>query len=97
MGPGHPERPDRLRAIEAALGSEKFKRLEHLIAPFPPREALCRAHPESYLDALEQASPREGLAALDADTAMNPKTLEAAQYGRPAITPASPRRWASAS
>ena len=67
MGPGPPERPDRLRAIEAALGAEKFKRLEHLIAPFPPREALCRAHPESYLDALEQASPREGLAALDAD------------------------------
>jgi len=80
MGPGHPERPDRLRAIEAALGAEKFKRLERLVAPFPPREALCRAHPESYLDALEEASPREGLAALDADTAMNPKTLEAAQY-----------------
>ena len=31
MGPGHPERPDRLRAIEAALGSEKFKRLERLL------------------------------------------------------------------
>jgi len=80
MGPGHPERADRLRAIEAALADEKFKRLERLVAPFPTREALCRAHPEHYLRALEEASPKEGLAALDADTAMNPKTLEAAQF-----------------
>jgi acetoin utilization deacetylase AcuC-like enzyme len=80
MGPGHPERPDRLRAIEAALATEKFKRLERLVASFPSRDALCRTHPESYLCALEQASPKEGLAALDADTAMNSKTLKAAHF-----------------
>ncbi len=80
MGPGHPEGPDRLRAVAAALAAEKFRRLEHLVAPFPEREALRRAHPERYLRALEEASPREGLAALDADTAMCPKTLDAAFF-----------------
>jgi acetoin utilization deacetylase AcuC-like enzyme len=80
MGPGHPEQPDRVRVIETALAQEKFQRLDRLVAPFVEREQLRRVHPESYLRALEEASPKEGLAALDADTAMNPKTLEAAQF-----------------
>ncbi|MGA8169698.1 MAG: histone deacetylase family protein [Methylocystis sp.] len=80
MGSGHPESPDRLRAIETALAAEKFKRLDRLVAPCPAREALCRAHPESYLRALEAASPKTGFAPLDSDTAMNPSTLEAARF-----------------
>ncbi len=80
MGPGHPEQPDRVRVIEEALADERFARLERRVAPLASREDLLRVHPERYLRALEEASPKQGLAALDADTAMNPKTLEAAWF-----------------
>jgi acetoin utilization deacetylase AcuC-like enzyme len=77
MGPGHPERPDRLRAIERELESEAFQFLTRVEAPLAPIEALKRVHPESYLAALEEAQPREAYAALDSDTVMCPRTLEA--------------------
>ncbi|QGM99502.1 histone deacetylase family protein [Methylocystis parvus OBBP] len=77
MGPGHPERPDRLRAIESGLAAERFQLLTRVEAPRAPLEALLRVHPQSYLDALTEAQPREGYAALDCDTVMCPKTIEA--------------------
>jgi acetoin utilization deacetylase AcuC-like enzyme len=77
MGPGHPERPDRLRAIERELEAEAFQVLTRAEAPRAPVEALRRVHPQSYLSALEEAQPREGYAALDSDTVMCTKTLEA--------------------
>jgi acetoin utilization deacetylase AcuC-like enzyme len=74
---GHPERPDRIRAIEAALSHPDFAALERAEAPpgLPEHALLC--HPESHLRALEAAAPAEGLAFLDADTAMSPGTLAA--------------------
>ncbi len=77
MGPGHPERPERLRAIERGLQHERFAALTRLSAPRADPEALQRVHPQSYLAALEEAAPREGYAALDSDTLMCPKTIEA--------------------
>ena len=77
MGPGHPEQPGRLRAIERGLEAERFRTLTRMEAPRAPAEALTRVHPESYLAALEQAQPREGYAALDSDTLMCPHTIEA--------------------
>ncbi len=77
MGPGHPERPDRLRAIERELEAEPFQFLTRVESPAAAREALSRVHPQSYLSALEEAQPREGYAALDSDTVMCPRTLEA--------------------
>jgi acetoin utilization deacetylase AcuC-like enzyme len=44
------------------------------------REMALRVHPESYVQALEQTSPRDGFARLDSDTTMSPGTLEAAFY-----------------
>lgn len=78
MGPGHPEQPDRLRAIERHLENERFQALARVDAVAAPREALLRVHPESYLSALERSVPREGLTALDPDTLLCPHTLEAA-------------------
>jgi acetoin utilization deacetylase AcuC-like enzyme len=78
MGPGHPEQPDRLRVIEAMLEAERFQGLHRAQAPRASRQALLRAHPEEYIAAIEAAAPEEGLRHLDADTAMMPKTLEAA-------------------
>jgi acetoin utilization deacetylase AcuC-like enzyme len=77
MGPGHPERPDRLRAIERGLEAEPFQSLLRVTAPRAPVEALLRVHPQAYLSALEEAQPREGYAALDSDTVMCPKTTAA--------------------
>jgi acetoin utilization deacetylase AcuC-like enzyme len=77
MGPGHPERPDRLRAIERGLEAERFQTLTRLAAPRAEAAALLRVHPEPYLAALDEAQPREGYAALDSDTVMCPKTVEA--------------------
>jgi len=80
MGPGHPESPDRLRAIEDALSTERFARLERREAPVATLEQICGAHPETYLRDLETASPQQGYALLEADALMNAKTLDAARH-----------------
>jgi acetoin utilization deacetylase AcuC-like enzyme len=77
MGTGHPEQPARLRAIERALEAECFNALIRIESPSAPAHALLRVHPESYLEALGQAAPHQGYAALDSDTQMNPHTLTA--------------------
>ena len=78
---GHPERPERLRAIEQALEQEKFADLVRIRdAPAADRDAICRAHPPAHVDALIAAAPREGLVSIDADTTMSTGTLEAAVH-----------------
>jgi acetoin utilization deacetylase AcuC-like enzyme len=80
MGEGHPERPERLRAIEDQLIASRLDRLiVRAEAPAATREQLLRVHDAAYLDTLERASPRSGLVQIDPDTAMNPHTLEAAR------------------
>ena len=56
--PGHPERPDRIRAIETALEKERFAALIREQAPMAEMESLLLAHPESYVVALREACPR---------------------------------------
>src|ERR1700751_3751473 len=75
---GHPERPDRLRAIEQALEAEKFQSLDRAQAPIADIETIALCHPMEYIEEVRDASPREGLVHLDADTAMSPGTFEAA-------------------
>jgi len=75
---GHPERPDRLRAIERALEAEKFQALARVQAPIAPIEAIALCHSMDYITAVREAGPKEGLIHLDADTAMSPGTFEAA-------------------
>ena len=76
--PGHPERPDRLRAIEGALENEKFAHLIREQAPMADIETVALAHPREYVEAIREASPREGMVAIDGDTSMSPGSLEAA-------------------
>ena len=78
MGEGHPERPERLRAIEQALEVEAFQTLSRDRAKPVRREAILRVHPEAYVAALEAAVPASGYAELDGDTTMCPRTLDAA-------------------
>jgi acetoin utilization deacetylase AcuC-like enzyme len=75
---GHPERPDRLRAIERALEAEKFQTLARSQAPLAPLETIALCHPMAYITEVRESAPREGLIHLDADTAMSPGTFEAA-------------------
>lgn len=78
---GHPERPDRIRAIDRILENERFQPLAREQAPLGTMEDIARAHPMSYVDSLHNMSPEEGLVRLDTDTTMSPGTWEAALRG----------------
>ena len=75
---GHPERPDRLRAVERILEGEKFSALARVEAPTLPAETIALCHPMDYIEALREATPRDGLVRLDADTSMSAGSFEAA-------------------
>src|SRR5258706_2148948 len=75
---GHPERPDRLRAIERALAHERFGDLVRVEAPAAALETIALCHPMQYVTAVREATPKEGLLGLDADTSMSPGSFEAA-------------------
>src|ERR1700683_263477 len=76
--PGHPERPDRLRAVEQALETEKFQSLVRGKAPAANLDVIALCHPMNYIVEIRDATPQEGLVHLDADTSMSPGTFEAA-------------------
>lgn len=79
MGAGHPESPDRLRAIMAQLDRSgllaRVTRIEPVVAS---DESVARVHTKSYLTHLKSASPAQGRASLDPDTSMSPGSLHAA-------------------
>lgn len=78
-GGWHPECPDRLRAVLAALDAPAFAPLLREVAPQATREQLLLAHPADYVDAILSIRPGPGeLVQLDADTAMNAGSVEAA-------------------
>ena len=74
---GHPERPDRLRAIMAMLQAEPFHDLVREEAPLGAIEDVARAHPEDYISLIEGSVPEIGIEPLDPDTWMSPRSLEA--------------------
>jgi acetoin utilization deacetylase AcuC-like enzyme len=75
---GHPERPDRLRAIERMLEDEKFTALDRVKAPEGDPATILYAHPESFVEKVRNAIPEEGIASVDADTSVSPKSWQAA-------------------
>src|SRR5437660_8762325 len=79
MGASHPERPERLAAIEDQLiASGIGQHLERYDAPLATDEQLARVHPIEYVNAIREVAPREGTIHLDPDTAMNRWSLQAA-------------------
>src|SRR3954465_5356266 len=68
---GHPERPDRIRAVERALEDECFSGLICEQARRAEPETIALTRPEPYTPAIEVA-PREELVQIDADTSMAP-------------------------
>jgi acetoin utilization deacetylase AcuC-like enzyme len=79
--PGHPERPDRIRAVEQVLGQDRFKRLVRGQAPEGSLDSVLLCHNEHYVDELRHIAPKEGLIYLDGDTSMSPGTWEAVMRG----------------
>ena len=75
---GHPERPDRLRAIELALAQNEFNPLVRAEAPAAPFETIALCHPMDYIEAIRAATPDKGLTRIDADTTLSPGSFEAA-------------------
>ncbi len=77
MPAGHPERPDRLRAIEDILADSRFGSLRREGAA-PGTLALAElAHPSNYVEDIAGFSPQHGFSYLDADTSMSPGSLTA--------------------
>ncbi len=79
--PGHPERPDRIRAIEQVLGESRFDKLVREQAPEGTLDSVTLCHSEHYISELRHIAPQSGLIYLDADTSMSPGTWEAAMRG----------------
>jgi acetoin utilization deacetylase AcuC-like enzyme len=80
MGTGHPECPDRLRAVNEHLRtSGLLEQLHCLQAPLAAADDLKRVHGAGYVEQIFENAPSEGYLQLDPDTAMNPHSLTAAR------------------
>jgi len=84
--PGHPERPERMRAVEQALEAEVFQALARVEAPLAEAAVATLAHPEAFVEALDRVRPREGSVRIDGDTVMSVGTWEALLRGLGAVT-----------
>ncbi|WLS09433.1 histone deacetylase family protein [Shinella sumterensis] len=78
---GHPERSDRIRALNLALEHERFAPLVREKAPQANEDFVLLAHPESHLRAVMDVIPEEGINHFEADTHASPASLQAALTG----------------
>jgi acetoin utilization deacetylase AcuC-like enzyme len=75
---GHPERIDRIKAVEQILGHQHFRELMRREAPLGRDEDILLAHADEHLERVRALSPAEGFEYLDSDTVISPGSLEAA-------------------
>lgn len=79
MGLGHPESPNRLRAIVQQLEqSGTMARLIRIAPRMAEDEWITTVHTAAYLASLKQHAPASGRVSLDPDTSMSPGSLTAA-------------------
>ena len=74
---GHPERPDRLRAVNQVLSEERFNALVRSEAPEGSLDSVMLCHNEHYVTELRHVAPKSGMIYIDGDTSMSPGTWEA--------------------
>ena len=79
--PGHPERPDRMRAVAQALGDPRFDALMRADAPEGSLDHVSLCHDSHYIEELRHIAPTSGLAYIDGDTSLSPGTWEAVMRG----------------
>jgi acetoin utilization deacetylase AcuC-like enzyme len=75
-GPGHPERPDRLRAIEVMLSLRSGTRTRLARAEPAPANALERVHTPAHVERVRSLEGQYG--SLDPDTHVSPVSVDAA-------------------
>jgi acetoin utilization deacetylase AcuC-like enzyme len=75
-GPGHPERVERIEAVEAELLRRDWLGYERREAPRVAPDALLAIHPQEYVDAVRDTTARSG--AFDLDTPTSEGSWEAA-------------------
>ena len=79
MGAGHPESPDRLRAIFGRLHDTGLMDQLVLMEPKPaPEEWITQVHAPGYVAHLRAIAPAVGRISVDPDTALSPGSLPAA-------------------
>lgn len=77
-GPGHPESPERLKAVLAVLKTPEFDALKWEDAPMGTREQVELIHDPAFVDEVAEVAPKAGYAPLDGgDTVMSPGSWEA--------------------
>ncbi len=75
----HPERPERLHAInDRMIASGLDTVLQQYEAPLVDRELLNITHEPLFVDQVHTIAPEQGLVWIDGDTAMNCHSLQAA-------------------
>jgi acetoin utilization deacetylase AcuC-like enzyme len=77
-GFGHPERADRLRAIDDALAGEAFAGLKREQAPRAELSQIERLHPAAYVEMVHAEIPKRDHNWLDPDTVVSSGSWEAA-------------------
>jgi acetoin utilization deacetylase AcuC-like enzyme len=77
--PGHPERPERVRAIEVALAERGWLGWERREAPAATEEELTLVHPREHIEAIRELS-HSGGGAIDMDTFAGEASYEAALH-----------------
>lgn len=78
---GHPERPDRIRAVEEALSAGAFAGLLRRDAPIGDILLAGLVHDADYLQRLRDARPVEGIGQIDEDTFIASGSLDAVATG----------------
>ncbi|NVN88261.1 MAG: histone deacetylase family protein [Rhodopseudomonas sp.] len=78
---GHPERADRLRAVNQVLAGDRFSALVRGESPRGALEDIALCHTDHYIVELRHMSPTTGIVYVDGDTSMSPGTFEAALRG----------------
>jgi acetoin utilization deacetylase AcuC-like enzyme len=79
--PGHPERAERIRAVQQVLSQARFAPLVRGEAPQGSLDQVTLCHQEDYVSELRHVAPSSGLIYLDGDTSMSPGTWEAVMRG----------------
>ncbi|MBV9560338.1 MAG: histone deacetylase family protein [Bradyrhizobium sp.] len=78
---GHPERADRLRAVNEVLSDARFNPLVRGEAPEGNLDLVTLCHSEHYATELRHIAPDQGVIYIDGDTSMSPGTWEAVMRG----------------
>ena len=79
--PGHPERADRLRAINQVLAADRFNSLVRGEAPEGNLDLVTLCHNDHYIEEIRHLAPSSGVVYIDGDTSMSPGTWEAVMRG----------------